>query len=61
MDSIDYIGFDIDKKTIGFCAKAQDQRIIDDVMARGAGGATVVRVCARASEKAKDTRTARYG
>ncbi len=24
MDSIDYIGFDIHKKTISFCAKAQD-------------------------------------
>ena len=26
MNSIDYIGFDIHKKTISFCAKAQDRR-----------------------------------
>src|SRR5215831_13378286 len=30
MDSIDYIGFDIHKKTISFCAKAQDGRILDE-------------------------------
>jgi hypothetical protein len=29
MNSIDYIGFDIHKKTISFCAKAQDGRILD--------------------------------
>src|SRR5919112_3523942 len=27
---IDYIGFDIHKKTISFCAKAQDGRILDE-------------------------------
>jgi transposase len=30
MNSIDYIGFDIHKKTISFCAKAQDRRIPDE-------------------------------
>jgi transposase len=30
MDSIDYIGFDIHKKTISFCAKAQDGHILDE-------------------------------
>jgi len=30
MNSIDYIGFDIHKKTISFCAKAQDGRILDE-------------------------------
>ena len=30
MDSIDYIGFDIHKKTISFCAKTQDGRILDE-------------------------------
>jgi len=28
MSSIDYIGFDIHKKTISFCAKAQDGTIL---------------------------------
>ena len=40
MTSIDYIGFDIHKKTISFCTKA-DGRI--EVTARGAGGAMVLR------------------
>jgi transposase len=30
MNSIDYIGFDIHKKTISFCAKALDGRILDE-------------------------------
>jgi transposase len=30
MSSIDYIGFDIHKKTISFCAKAQDGTILDE-------------------------------
>jgi len=30
MASIDYIGFDIHKKTISFCAKAQDGTILDE-------------------------------
>jgi hypothetical protein len=30
MTSIDYIGFDIHKKTISFCAKAQDGTILDE-------------------------------
>ena len=30
MNSIDYIGFDIHKKTISFCAKAQDGQILDE-------------------------------
>jgi len=30
MNSIDYIGFDIHKKAISFCAKAQDGRILDE-------------------------------
>jgi hypothetical protein len=30
MNSIDYIGFDIHKKTISFCEKAQDGRILDE-------------------------------
>src|ERR1044071_390121 len=30
MDSSDYIGSDIHKKTISFCAKAQDGRILDE-------------------------------
>ena len=30
MNSIDYIGFDIHKKTISFCAKAPDGRILDE-------------------------------
>jgi transposase len=30
MTAIDYIGFDIHKKTISFCAKAQDGRILDE-------------------------------
>jgi len=30
MDDLDYIGFDIHKKTISFCAKAQDGRIRDE-------------------------------
>ena len=30
MNSIDYIGFDIHKKTISFCAKAQDGHILDE-------------------------------
>src|ERR1051326_8819996 len=30
MTSIDYIGFDIHKKTISFCAKAQDGQILDE-------------------------------
>ena len=30
MNSIDYIGFDIHKKTISFCAKAQDGLILDE-------------------------------
>jgi len=30
MTTIDYIGFDIHKKTISFCAKAQDGHILDD-------------------------------
>jgi transposase len=30
MNNIDYIGFDIHKKTISFCAKAQDGRILDE-------------------------------
>ena len=29
MNSIDYIGFNIHKKTISFCAKAPDGRILD--------------------------------
>ena len=29
MTSIDYIGLDIHKKTISFCAKAQDGTILD--------------------------------
>jgi hypothetical protein len=29
MNSIYYIGFDIHKKTISFCAKAQDGRILE--------------------------------
>jgi hypothetical protein len=28
--TIDYIGLDIHKKTITFCAKAQDGRILDE-------------------------------
>lgn len=30
MTTIDYIGFDVHKKTISFCAKAQDGRILDE-------------------------------
>jgi len=30
MISIDYIGFDVHKKTISFCAKAQDGSILDE-------------------------------
>jgi len=30
MTSIDYIGFDIHKKTISFCAKARDGEILDE-------------------------------
>jgi len=30
MNSIDYIGFDLHKKTISFCAKAQDGHILDE-------------------------------
>src|SRR5258708_24849355 len=30
MTSIDYIGFDIHKKTISFCVKAQDGQILDE-------------------------------
>jgi transposase len=30
MNNIDYIGFDIHKKTISFCAKAPDGRILDE-------------------------------
>jgi transposase len=30
MTTIDYVGFDIHKKTISFCAKAQDGRILDE-------------------------------
>jgi transposase len=30
MTSVDYIGFDIHKKTISFCAKAQDGRILEE-------------------------------
>ena len=30
MTSIDYIGFDIHKKTISYCAKAQDGTILDE-------------------------------
>src|ERR1035437_8654838 len=30
MTSIDYIGLDIHKKTISFCAKAQDGTILDE-------------------------------
>ena len=30
MNSIDYIGFDIHKKTISFCAKTQDGHILDE-------------------------------
>ena len=30
IDCIDYIGFDVHKKTISFCAKAQDGRILDE-------------------------------
>ncbi len=30
MNSIDYIGFDIHKKTISFCVKAQDGQILDE-------------------------------
>jgi len=30
MTSIDYIGFDIHKKTISLCAKAQDGTILDE-------------------------------
>jgi transposase len=30
MTNIDYIGFDVHKKTISFCAKAQDGRILDE-------------------------------
>jgi hypothetical protein len=30
MTTIDYIGFDIHKKTISFCAKAQDGHILDE-------------------------------
>jgi len=30
MSTIDYIGFDIHKKTISFCAKAQDGTIVDE-------------------------------
>jgi transposase len=30
VNSIDYIGFDIHKKTIAFCAKASDGRILDE-------------------------------
>ena len=32
MTAIDYIGFDIHKKTISFCAKAQDGTILDEGM-----------------------------
>jgi hypothetical protein len=28
MSTIDYVGFDVHKKTISFCAKAQDGRIL---------------------------------
>jgi len=30
MTTIDYVGFDVHKKTISFCAKAQDGRILDE-------------------------------
>ena len=30
MSTIEYIGFDIHKKTISFCAKAQDGTILDE-------------------------------
>ena len=30
MTTFDYIGFDIHKKTISFCAKAQDGKILDE-------------------------------
>ena len=30
MSSIDYIGFDIHKKMINFCAKAQDGTILEE-------------------------------
>jgi hypothetical protein len=30
MTTIDYIGFDVHKKSISFCAKAQDGRILDE-------------------------------
>jgi hypothetical protein len=30
MPTIDYIGFDIHKKTISFCAKAQDGTILEE-------------------------------
>ncbi len=30
MTTIDYIGFDVHKKTISFCAKAQDGRILEE-------------------------------
>ena len=30
MTTIDYVGFDVHKKTISFCAKAQDGRILNE-------------------------------
>jgi transposase len=30
MSNLDYIGFDVHKKSISFCAKAQDGRILDE-------------------------------
>jgi hypothetical protein len=30
MTTIEYIGFDIHKKTISFCAKAQDRTILEE-------------------------------
>jgi len=35
MTTIDYIGFDIHKKTIGFCVKAQDGTILEEGRMQG--------------------------
>jgi len=47
MVSIDYIGFDIDKKTISFCAKAQDGNIQDEGSHPGAARQTLTWAQAR--------------
>ena len=39
MSNLDYIGFDVHKKSISFCAKAQDGRILDEGKRHGAGRA----------------------